>query len=135
MEFGKIVSAAMAAGALGAAAPALAHHAINAQFDVTKEAELTGVLTAVRAINPHSVWEFDMKNAQGQVEHWTFGSAAPAILRRAGVRLREDVKVGNTYTVHFNPPRADQKMGYMRGIDINGKTVPITNLADVRAVD
>lgn len=132
MKVSKVIIAATAAAVLGAGAPALAHHAVNAQFDVTKETELTGVLTEVRAINPHSVWQFDIKNAQGQVEKWTFESAAPAILRRAGVKLREDVNVGGTYTVYFNPPRANQKMGFMRGIEIKGKKVAITNLADVR---
>jgi hypothetical protein len=132
MRVSKVIRAVAAVGALGAAGPALAHHAVNAQFDVTNEVALTGMLTNVRAINPHSVWQFDMKNAQGQVEQWTFESAAPAILRQAGVRLREDVKVGGTYTVYFNPPRANQKMGFMRAIEINGKKVPITNLAEVR---
>jgi len=132
MKVSRLINAAAAIYALGSVAPALAHHAVNAQFDVTTETKLTGVLTEVRAINPHSVWQFDMKNAQGQVENWTFESASPAILRRAGVKLREDVKVGGTYTVYFNPPRANQKMGFMRGIEINGKTVAITNLADVR---
>ena len=123
---------AAAAAALAFAAPALAHHAVNAQFDVSKEVELTGRLAEVHNINPHSRWVMNVTNAQGQVEKWTFEGASPAVLRRSGIRVRDDMKVGNTYTFHFNPPRANQKMGYLRAMTINGRKVPFSKLADVR---
>ncbi len=130
-----ILAAAAATASLGAAAPSLAHHAVNAQFDVTREIELTGVLTKVQNVAPHARWNLDIKNAQGVTENWFFESASPAVLRRAGIRVREDIKVGDTYTMHCNPPRANQKACYLRAITIKGKKVPITNLADVLNTD
>ena len=118
---------------LAAAAPSLAHHAVNAQFDVSKEVTATGVLTKLDAINPHSRWTMSVKNPQGVSETWVFESASPALLRRAGLKVRETLKVGDTYTVHYNPSRAaTQKMGFMRAVDINGQKVSVTGLADVR---
>jgi len=118
------------------AVPAIAHHAVNAQFDVSTEIDLTGVLTRLDNIAPHSRWEMDITNAQGEVEQWRFESASPALLRRQGLRVREDLVVGNTYTVHVNPSRsATQKMGFMRAITINGQKVSVTGLNDVRPTD
>lgn len=127
------IAVTAAAGSLAVAAPSLAHHAVNAQFDVSKEVAATGVLTKLDAINPHSRWTMSVKNPQGVAETWVFESASPALLRRAGLKLRETLKVGDTYTVHYNPSRAaTQKMGFMRAVDINGQKVSVTGLADVR---
>ena len=131
-----ILAGVLAIASLAAAAPSVAHHAVNAQFDVSKEVELTGVLTKVQNVAPHARWNLDIKNAQGVTENWFFESASPAVLRRAGIRVREEIKVGDTYTMFFNPPRAaNQKVGYLRAMTIKGKKIPITNLADVRNTD
>jgi hypothetical protein len=130
-----ILAAAAATASLAAAAPSVAHHAVNAQFDVTREVELTGTLTKVQNVAPHARWNLDIKTDQGATENWFFESASPAVLRRAGIRVREDIKVGDTYTFFFNPPRGNQKAGYLRAMTIKGKKVPITNLADVRNTD
>jgi hypothetical protein len=127
------IAATAAVASLAAAAPSLAHHAVNAQFDVSKEVTATGVLTKLDAINPHSRWTMSVKNPQGAAETWVFESASPALLRRAGLKVRETLKVGDTYTVHYNPSRAaTQKMGFMRAVDINGQKISVTGLADVR---
>jgi hypothetical protein len=128
-----IIAASAAAVTFAIAAPSLAHHAVNAQFDVSKEVTATGVLTKLEPINPHSRWTMDVKNPAGATESWVFESASPALLRRAGLRVRETLKVGDTYTVHYNPSRAaTQKMGFMRAVTINGAKVSVTGLADVR---
>ena len=120
-------------GALAVAVPSFAHHAVNAQFDVSKEVTATGVLTKLEPINPHSRWTMNVKNAAGVNESWVFESASPALLRRAGLKVRETLKVGDSYTVHYNPSRAaTQKMGFMRAVTINGAKVSVTGLADVR---
>jgi len=129
----KVFGAVALVGVLAIAAPSLAHHAVNAQFDVSKEVTATGVLTKLEAINPHSRWTMDVKNDAGQVESWVFESASPALLRRAGLRVRDTLKVGDSYTVHYNPSRAaTQKMGFMRAVTIDGAKVSVTGLADVR---
>ena len=128
-----IITASAIATSFAIAAPSFAHHAVNAQFDVSKEVTATGVLTKLEPINPHSRWTINVKNAAGVNESWVFESASPALLRRAGLKVRETLKVGDSYTVHYNPSRAaTQKMGFMRAVTINGAKVSVTGLADVR---
>ena len=110
------------AAALGLApAAAQAHHAVNAQFDVTKLARLTGVLVRLDNINPHAYWTFDVKGADGKVQQWRLESVAPAGLRRAGVRLKEDIRPGQPYTFTFATARNGSNTGLLLGIMINGE--------------
>lgn len=85
-------------GAVLFAAPALAHHAFQAEFDEHKMITLTGVLTKVDWINPHIYFYLDVKDASGNVQHWTLGTTAPTVYRNAGL-TKSMWKVGDTYTV------------------------------------
>ena len=46
--------------ALGAATPVLAHHSANAEFDTQKQMTITGVLTKLEVVNPHSWCQIDV---------------------------------------------------------------------------
>src|SRR5438552_17427565 len=80
-------------------APALAHHSANSQFDTSKEFILTGVLTELEEINPHSQWHVDVKAADGTVTSWKLEGVRPNNLRRAGIRVKDDLKIGGTYSL------------------------------------
>ncbi len=96
---------AAAALTLAAAAPALAHHAVNAQFDPDKYIPSSGVLTKFELINPHSYLHVDIKNAQGVYENWTFETGAPSALRSAGIASKDAFKLGETYKFSYHPAR------------------------------
>jgi hypothetical protein len=117
------IAAAAALISFGLAVPTQAHHAVNAEFIVDQEIKVTGVLTKMEPVNPHSWWHFKVTNAQGVQEDWSFASGSPAAFRRAGLSVKEDVKVGNTYEVVYNPSRNGTKIGFMRSITTNGKRV------------
>jgi hypothetical protein len=83
------------------AAPASAHHAVQAQFDVHKIFTITGTVSKIEFINPHSYLTLNVKDADGKVQKWAFELAAPAVLRRSGMS-REDrggLKPGDEVTV------------------------------------
>src|SRR5215471_18954032 len=67
-----VVAAALTLLTIGR--PALAHHSANAEFDTTKHFTLTGTLTKLEIVNPHSWWYLDVKNADGSVTHWRLES-------------------------------------------------------------
>jgi hypothetical protein len=120
-----LAAAVALAGGL-AAAPALAHHAINAQFDVTQLGAKQGVLTGIDNVNPHAYWHFDIKGPNGEIEKWNVESVAPNALRRAGIAMKDEIKVGTAYNFSIAPSRNGSHTGLLLLIDVNGKTVKLT---------
>ena len=70
--------------ALLPASPARAHHAFAVEFDASKCADLTGVLTKVSYENPHAYIFMDGKNAAGEVVPMTFQLSSTSNLKRGG---------------------------------------------------
>jgi len=91
-------------------APLAAHHAAQAQFEMTKTVVLTGALTKMEWINPHASMHLDVKDSSGSAA-WALETVAPQVLRRVGLRRGPgSIPVGDTYTVRAFP----------RGMDRNG---------------
>ena len=91
------------------AKPAVAHHALQAEFDTAKRGEFTGTLTKFALINPHCRWFFDEKKADGSVVKWEITGAGPQALRANGmVRL---FAAGQNLHVTFAPARDGSNTG------------------------
>src|SRR3954470_17612173 len=105
-----LLASAIALGPM--VAPASAHHAVQAQFDVTKNIIITGVLTQVDWQNPHAWFWFDVKKADGTIEHWGTETVGPNGLRRLGLSDRRLFKIGDTYKVDLNPDRSGKPLGF-----------------------
>ena len=127
----KPLLAAAAAAMVLTAMPAVAHHSANAQFDTTKEMTITGVLTKLENVNPHSWWYIDVKSADGKVVPWKLESNSPSGLIRLGLRVKTDVKVGDVMSFRISPAWKDPdggKMGWMRSVTVSGKEYVLTEL-------
>ncbi|MET0279724.1 MAG: DUF6152 family protein [Steroidobacteraceae bacterium] len=90
-------TALLAIATLGAAA-VQAHHSFAAMYDPAKPIRLTGKLTRVQWVNPHSNFELEVKGKDGQVQTWFVEGAGPGALSRRGFN-KTDVKIGDTLVV------------------------------------
>jgi hypothetical protein len=77
----------------------------------------------VEIINPHSYIHFDVTGADKKVTSWSIETGAPGALRRAGLVLRDALKVGSTYKFVICPSRNGSPTGLMSGITLpNGQS-------------
>ena len=126
-----VIAAAAVLALLVIGAPAIAHHSANADFDTTKEFTITGTLTKVENVNPHSWWYVDVKAADGKVTSWKLESLSPSGLSRQGLKVKTDMKIGDTYSYRISPAWKDPagvKLGFMRSITVNGKEFVVVEL-------
>jgi hypothetical protein len=76
---------------------AQAHHSVAGQFDSSKRATLTGVITKIDWINPHTYIYLDVADDQGKITTWRLESLPTAMLRKAG--LTSEMLMGGGATV------------------------------------
>ena len=69
---------------LVAAAPAVAHHAFAAEFDINTPVQLKGTVTQMDWVNPHAWIHLDVTMPDGEVESWMVEGGSPNILLRRG---------------------------------------------------
>ena len=98
--------------ALVTAPAAGAHHAIQAEYEMSKTGSFTGVMTRFAMINPHCRWFFEETAADGTKVTWEMSGAGPGALRAAGlVRI---FQVGSSYEVTFAPAKNGARVGRVR---------------------
>ena len=127
----KLLSSSAAMAVL-AGTPVIAHHSANAEFNTTEQLTITGVLSKVDNVNPHSWWYVDVKGADGKVTPWKLESNSPSGLIRLGLKVKSEIKVGDTISFRISPAWKDHpdgaKMGWMRALTVNGKEYVLTEL-------
>ena len=74
----------VAVGLLSGAARVQAHHAFSAEFDANRPVKVSGTITRVEWVNPHSWFHLDVKTPEGTVERWMFEGGGPGALTRRG---------------------------------------------------
>jgi hypothetical protein len=105
-----------AAIALGAAAPALAHHS-GAGFDRSKAVTLVGTIKQFSWTNPHSWMEVDVPNDKGGTDTWSVEMTSPAYLVRAGWKSTT-VKPGDKVSLIVRPLKSGEPGGLFVSITL-----------------
>ena len=94
------------AALIAVAAPVLAHHASQAEFDKNSPKTISGVLTRVQWTNPHVRWYIDVKNEKtGEVETWMLQGSGPGAYKANGVSATGVFPIGKTYSAMIAPAR------------------------------
>jgi hypothetical protein len=126
----KISIPLMLVAVLVAAVPASAHHSVQAVFDVNKPITVSGSITKVEWVNPHSYISLDAKDDKGVVQHWTFELAGPGALRQAGLS-REDrggLKPGDPVTIEGLAAKDGSTTGFLNKLHFpDGRVFVLAN--------
>jgi hypothetical protein len=85
-------------GLLLTVAPVVAHHAFQAEYDDKKPVHLTGKVTEMEWINPHSWIHVDVTMPDGKVVNWMVECGSPNIMLRRGFTKRS-LEAGTELTV------------------------------------
>ncbi|MBK9253124.1 MAG: hypothetical protein IPM70_15195 [Proteobacteria bacterium] len=110
---------------------ALAHHSLSGQFDTTKSFQITGVVSKVDWINPHTQVFVDVKQANGTTITYKLESLPVAMMRKSGLSKSDLVGDGRPVVIDAHPARGDMPhLGYLLhirlpdGRDIQFSKVP-----------
>jgi hypothetical protein len=104
MKRKRFVLTAFSAALLLLCGPLYAHHGAQ-EYDKTKSLSLKGTVTEFLFINPHVIFQFEVKNDKGEVEKWQGEASNPLQLTRQGWN-RHTFKPGDEVTFIGNPAKS-----------------------------
>ena len=92
-----------------------AHHSFSAEFDASKPFKMTGTVTKVEWMNPHTFFYIDVSDEKGKVTNWAMEMGSPNGLMRAGW-TRNTMKVGDKVTVEGSLAKDGSPTGNARSV-------------------
>ena len=118
----RLITTVAVAGTLIVPVLVTAHHG-TAAFDVGKEITLKGSVTEWFWANPHCILQLDVKDENGQVEHWVTEGSNPPDMLAAGL-TKTLFKSGDQVTVTLQPVKGGKPVGRLLQIVLpDGKTL------------
>lgn len=116
-----VLGAALWIASMIAAVPASAHHSVQAEFDIHKTFTITGKLSKIEEINPHSYMTIVVMDANGTPQKWGFEFGGPGSLRKAGLG-RDALKPGDQVTIMALAAKDGSQTGLLQVLMFDGKT-------------
>jgi hypothetical protein len=92
-----------------------AHHSRAPYYDLQNTVTVTGTVTGIDWVNPHSFIYLDVKT--GTVEKWTVELYPTTLMSQLGVE-RDTIKVGDTLTVLGMAPKSGGPPHVTFGLDL-----------------
>ncbi|PYU20879.1 MAG: hypothetical protein DMG30_19560 [Acidobacteria bacterium] len=118
---------------LAFAAAASAHHSVQSQFDIHKTVTVSGTVSKIEWINPHSYLTLNVKDADGKMQKWAFELGGAGALRRAGMSRadRGGLKPGDEVTATALAARDGSNSGFLQELKVSdGRTFKFTTDAN-----
>jgi hypothetical protein len=131
-RFSSVVSCACLMSLIFAVA-ASAHHSVQSQFDIHKTVTVSGTVSKIEWINPHSYLTLNVKDASGNVQKWAFELGGAGALRRAGMSRadRGGLKPGDEVTATALAARDGSNSGFLQELKVaDGRSFKFTTDAN-----
>ena len=101
---------------LASAGRVLAHHSFSAEFDASKSFKMTGAVTKVEWMNPHTFFYIDVTDEKTKkVTNWAMEMGSPNGLMRQGW-TRNTMKIGDAVTVEGSLAKDGSPTGNARSV-------------------
>ena len=92
---------------------ASAHHSVPVNFDQSKEITISGMLTEIKWVNPHSRFRVNVTGDDGKTVEWLVEMGAINTMKRAGFKT-ERFNIGDMLTIIGWPGRGRDRTMLLR---------------------